>query len=167
MNNFVNFVNLVNLGTTINTYTNTYNLHYNNFVIVGLVKHAQKYIRLSCFYVSAFLYLLFQLGHFKNSLEDLNLAISNKPTFSDAYWHRHLLFLIQGDYKKALEDLTHLLKQNKKHFGALRSKAALLIKKGDLSSAVYNISQAIVIHPNDPELYFARAEIYEKVTNKF
>lgn len=63
-----------------------------------------------------------------------------------------------------MEDLSVLLKQNKKHFGALRSKAALLLEKGDLSSAVYSLSQAIALHPDDSDSYFIRAEIYEKVS---
>ncbi len=63
-----------------------------------------------------------------------------------------------------MEDLFVLLKQNKKHFGALRSKAALLLEKGDLSSAVYSLSQAIALHPDDSDSYFIRAEIYEKVS---
>ena len=106
----------------------------------------------------------FQLGKFKESLSDLNHALSLQPTLSDAYWHRHLISLVAGDQKSALEDLSLLLKQNKKHFGAFRSRAILLLKKGDLSSAVYNMSQAIALQPNDPDSYFVRAEIYEKVS---
>ena len=104
-----------------------------------------------------------QLGRLKESLSDLNHALSLQPTLSDAYWHRHLLFLLKGNEKAALDDLTLLLKQNKKHFGALRSKASLLVKKGDLASAVYNMTLAIALQPNDPESYFVRAELYEKV----
>ncbi|XP_064400384.1 uncharacterized protein LOC135346636 isoform X3 [Halichondria panicea] len=106
--------------------------------------------------------ILRKLGKLNESLDDLNHALSIQSTFSDAYWHRHLLFLIQGNKKRAMEDLFVLLKQNKKHFGALRSKAALLLEKGDLSSAVYSLSQAIALHPDDSDSYFIRAEIYEK-----
>lgn len=107
---------------------------------------------------------MLQLGRLTESLDDLNRAISIQPTFSDAYWHRHLLFLVQRDQKRALEDLSLLLKYNKKHYNAFRSKAALLLKKGDLSSAVYNMSQAIALHPNDSDSYFIRARMYEKVS---
>lgn len=74
-----------------------------------------------------------------------------------------MLFLVQGNERAALDDLSLLLKQNKKHFGALRSRAKLLIKKGDLVSAERNMTQAIALQPNDPDSYFLRAELYEKV----
>ncbi len=135
--------------------------------IHGMYNNYYKLEHFSIFIISIILYLFsvcfIQHGNLKRSLDDLNQAVSRKPTFSDSYWHRHLLFLIQGDYKRAIEDLSFLLKQNKKHVGALRSKAVLLVRKGDLSSAMYSMSQAIALHPDDPDLYFARAEIYEKV----
>ena len=79
------------------------------------------------------------------SQTDLDRAVSLQPSLSDCYWHRHLLYLLLEEHKAALDDLTSLLKLNKKHFAAYRSKAALLAKKGDLSSAVYNLSQVCFV----------------------
>ena len=68
-----------------------------------------------------------------------------------------------GDDSAALNNLSCLLKLNKRHYGAYCSKSSLLAKSGDLSSAVYNLTHAISLRPNMAELYFVRAELYEKV----
>lgn len=70
---------------------------------------------------------------------------------------------ILDDDKSALEDLTTLLKQNKRHTRAYQSKAIILAKLGKYASGIYNLSHAIVLSPKDPDLYFLRAELYEKV----
>ena len=44
----------------------------------------------------------------------------------DAYWHRHLLFLLKEKPTKALEDLNAILKINKSHVGAYRSRSVPL-----------------------------------------
>ena len=96
-------------------------------------------------------------------MTDLKTALSLHPTLSDALWHRHLLHLIQGDHQLALDDLNALLKCNKKHFGAYRSRASLLLGQGDTSKAIFNLSQALALQPRDAELYFVKAELHEKV----
>ncbi len=106
--------------------------------------------------------ILRRIGRLSEAKEDLDKAILLAPTLSDAYWHRHLLFLVQSNKQSALEDLTCLLKNNKNHFGAYRSRANLLTRRGDISSAIFALSQAISLRPDDPESYFLRAELHEK-----
>lgn len=103
-----------------------------------------------------------KLGRLREAKADLDKAIELAPTLSDAYWHRHLLFLLQSNEQSALEDLTCLLKHNKNHYGAYRSRATLLMKKGDLTSAIFSLSQAISLRPDDPECYFLRGELHER-----
>ena len=98
-------------------------------------------------------------------MTDLKTALSLQPSLSDALWHRHLLYLIQGDEQLALNDLNTLLKCNKKHFGAFRSRATLVLRQGDTSKAIFNLSQAIALQPKDAKLYFMKAELHEKVRN--
>ena len=105
-----------------------------------------------------------QVGRLRDSMSDLKSALSLQPTLSDILWHRHLLYLIQGDEQMALEDLNTLLKCNKRHFGAFRSRVTLLLRRGNTSKAVFNLTQAIALQPMDVESYFLRAELYEKVS---
>lgn len=58
---------------------------------------------------------------FLRSAEDsLNQAISIEPHLGAAYWHRHLIRLLQNKYHDALDDLNALLKLNKQHVHAYR-----------------------------------------------
>ena len=66
----------------------------------------------------------FQLGKLKQAHEDLDKAIELEPTMLDAYWHRHLLFLLQNHKSLALEDLNFILKNNKLNSAAYRSRSA-------------------------------------------
>lgn len=68
-----------------------------------------------------------------------------------------------GDEQSALEDLSTLLKVNKRHVGAYHSKAVILTNQGKFASAIYNLSQAIGVNPRESDLYLLRAELYEKV----
>ena len=42
--------------------------------------------------------LLRKIGKLMRSQEDLEMAIKIEPHFLDAYWQRHLLYLLQGDH---------------------------------------------------------------------
>ena len=68
-----------------------------------------------------------------------------------------------GNDQAALNDLSNLLKLNKSHADAYLSKAVLLAKRKEMANAVFHFSQAIALKPSDPDLYFMRAELYEKV----
>lgn len=48
-------------------------------------------------------------------------AIKMEPMLLDAYWHRHLLYVLQDKKTAALEDLNFIMKHNKTHAGAYRS----------------------------------------------
>ena len=116
-------------------------------------------------YMLCTIYIYFQqVGRLRDSLSDLRTSLSLQPSLSDSLWHRHLLYLIQGDEKLALDDLNLLLKTNKKHFGGYRSRAGLVLRQGDTAKAVFNLGKAIALQSNDPEMYFTRAELYERVS---
>ena len=63
-----------------------------------------------------------QLGLLKKSSADLDAAILQEPQLIDAYWHRHLLHLLQNKRQAALDDLNVILKHNKHHASAYRSR---------------------------------------------
>ncbi|XP_071127902.1 uncharacterized protein [Mytilus edulis] len=106
--------------------------------------------------------LLRKIGMVKKAEEDLNRVIKMEPELIDAYWHRHLLYLLQDKKKEALTDLNFIIKKNKKHAGAWRSRAEIYRQQNNVDEAIMNYRQAISLNPRDHEAYFRRAEMYEK-----
>ena len=68
-----------------------------------------------------------QLGRLQEAWDDINSALAREENLVEAYWHRHMLFLVQGKPYNALEDLGSILKINKSHSGAFRSRFVDLI----------------------------------------
>ena len=63
-----------------------------------------------------------QLGHIQSALADLDKAIELEPMLVDAYWHRHLVYILQNKTRAALENLGIILKYNKTNAAAFRSR---------------------------------------------
>ena len=63
-----------------------------------------------------------QLGHIQSALADLDKAIELEPMLVDAYWHRHLVYILQNKTRPALENLGIILKYNKNNAAAFRSR---------------------------------------------
>ncbi|XP_052720831.1 uncharacterized protein LOC128192291 isoform X6 [Crassostrea angulata] len=103
-----------------------------------------------------------KVGMIKAAQIDLDLAIKMEPLLLDAYWHRHLLYLLKDQKQQAKADLTFILKYNNKHGGAYRSMAEILRKENNPNDAIINYSMAIKLNPRDHEAYFQRAAMYEK-----
>lgn len=103
-----------------------------------------------------------KIGELRKALDDLNRAIELEPKLSDAYWHRHLVYIVQNNTKKALEDLSRITLYNPNHTAAHRSKAEIYRGKGDSHLAISGFNQAISSDPKNAELYYARAELLEK-----
>ncbi|XP_041358343.1 uncharacterized protein LOC121375146 isoform X3 [Gigantopelta aegis] len=103
-----------------------------------------------------------KVGEVKKALEDLNRAIDMEPLLLDAYWHRHLLYILQGKQQAAMDDLNFIVKKNKSHAGAYRSLAEMFQKVDDITMAIINYTQAIKVNPQDHEAFFRRAQMYEK-----
>ena len=64
--------------------------------------------------------LVRKLGHIRKAKEDLDTALGLEPNLVDAFWHRHLLFLLEDNPKRAMEDITAIMKLTKLHAGAYR-----------------------------------------------
>ena len=45
-----------------------------------------------------------------------------EDNFVDAYWQRHLIYLVQNKTDEALDDLNTILKLNRAHTGAYLSR---------------------------------------------
>ena len=79
------------------------------------------------------------------ALNDINQAISLENRYVDAYWHRHLIYLVSNQIDNALDDLNIILKINKNHAGAYLSRYSLnfhyfaLMCRFDNKDKLYNI----------------------------
>jgi len=98
-----------------------------------------------------------KLGYLKKAWDDLNRSIELEPKLLDAYWHRHLLHLLQDNRKAALDDLSFIIKNSSTQARAFRSRAELYRQENDATMAIVNYSQAIKLNPNDAETYYQRA----------
>lgn len=102
-----------------------------------------------------------KLGQLKKAWNDLNRSIELEPKLLDAYWHRHLLYLLQENRKAALDDLSFIIKNSSTQARAFRSRAELYRLENDPTMAIVNYSQAIKLNPNDAETYYQRAAMFK------
>ncbi|KAM4663541.1 tetratricopeptide repeat protein 6 [Discoglossus pictus] len=102
-----------------------------------------------------------KLGNLSLALQDLNTAIELQPDLVDAYWHKHLIYLLQGKTSEALDDLNIIIKLNKTYADAYLSKAEIFKGKKDFTMAILSYSQALKCRPSDDDIYFRRAQMYE------
>lgn len=106
--------------------------------------------------------LLRQVGKLKSSKEDLDRCVQIQPRFSAAYFQRHLLFLIQGNEKAALKDLSSVLKFNERHTLALQSKATMLHAGGALTEALDLMNKAVQCSPNNAGVHMFRGQLLDE-----
>ena len=66
--------------------------------------------------------ILRKVGRIEPALQDLNKAIELEPSMLDAYWHRHLINLLLNRKQLAMEDLNYIIKINKNHAEAYKSR---------------------------------------------
>ena len=70
-----------------------------------------------------------------------------EPLLLDAYWHRHLLFILQGKQQAAMDDLNFIIKKNKTHTGAYRSMWVSQVSLHDFTYYVSFLSK-YMLHMN-------------------
>nr|KAJ3422199.1 cytochrome c oxidase subunit 1 [Polyrhizophydium stewartii] len=105
--------------------------------------------------------LLSRLGKFTQAMDDLDKAIIYDQFNSDAYWHRHQLYLRHNDVESALQDLDSITDNNKMHFGAFQTKARIYQALGIIKLAIVNYSAVIRLKPEDADGYYNRACLFE------
>ncbi|XP_044127196.1 tetratricopeptide repeat protein 6 [Bufo gargarizans] len=102
-----------------------------------------------------------KIGNLTLALQDLDLVIKHEPQLLDAYWHRHLIYLLQGKTSEALDDLNFITKYNKTHADAYLSKAEIYKQKKDYTMSIMNYTQALKCRATDDDIYYRRAHMYE------
>ncbi|XP_063677695.1 uncharacterized protein LOC134813749 isoform X3 [Bolinopsis microptera] len=99
---------------------------------------------------------------FKDARVDLDSVIEAMPQMADAYWHRHIIYVIQGDMNTALNDLTNIIRHNQNQPRVYLARAEIYQKQGDVTGAILNYSQALKRDANNAETYYKRADLFEE-----
>ncbi|KAH9251261.1 hypothetical protein BASA81_010883 [Batrachochytrium salamandrivorans] len=105
--------------------------------------------------------ILARLGRFNHAMEDLNIGVKYDEFNSDAYWHRHQLYLRHNDVENALRDLNSITDNNKMHLGAFQSKARIYQALGIIKLAIVNYSAVIRLKVDGADGYYNRACLFE------
>ena len=104
---------------------------------------------------------LARIGKFNEAMDDFDRAIQFDPFNSDAYWHRHQLFLRSNEVESALRDLDNITENNKVHLGAFQTKARIYQALGIIKLAIVNYSAVIRLKPDNPDGFYNRACLFE------
>jgi lipoprotein NlpI len=70
------------------------------------------------------------------------------PTDLPGYYRRGQHYAVGGEYDKAIQDFTEVIRLNPKHAGALNDRCWVRAIKGDLSNALKDCNLALSIAPN-------------------
>eukprot|EP00116_Pleurobrachia_bachei_P004082 sb/3464344/ len=106
--------------------------------------------------------LYVMLGMFKEARADLDSAIEAMPKLADAYWHRHLIHVTQGELGTALNDLTNIIRHNQNQPRVYLARAEIYHRQGDITGAILNYSQALKRDPENAETFYKRAALFEE-----
>lgn len=105
-----------------------------------------------------------KVGEINRSFEDLEKVIKAERGYLDAYWHRHFLYVLRGDYSSALDDLRFVLKY-KPSYKVYMALGLLYEKLNDVNSALTNYTLAIHFNSSNYLAYYYRAKLYESSRN--
>jgi tetratricopeptide (TPR) repeat protein len=81
------------------------------------------------------------------ALEFLDQAIALKPEYAEAWNQRATLHYKLKNYRKAMADITVVLKLEPRHFGALAGMAAILEERGLDEQAMATLERLLAVYP--------------------
>ncbi|CAE1239188.1 unnamed protein product [Acanthosepion pharaonis] len=105
-----------------------------------------------------------KVGELEKSFEDLNRVIESESVYFDAYWHRHFLYVLRGDYPSALDDL-NFIQERKPTYKVFMALGVLYENMNNKNLALSNYTKATQIDSTNHLAYFYRAKLYEKIGN--
>lgn len=97
-----------------------------------------------------------QLGRLHEAAQALTKAIELARGEIEPFWQRHLLFRIYGDYSRALEDVSELLRIESRSVKGLRAKGDLLLKLKKYTDAVISYDLQLMFDDSDGDAHFNR-----------
>jgi tetratricopeptide (TPR) repeat protein len=89
-------------------------------------------------------------------------AIQNNPQSADNYNNRGYMYLLAGDYEKALPDIEKALELSTDtlyNWPYLDSRGRYYFKTGDMKKALADLNESLELH-SDPIVYCHRAQVY-------
>jgi tetratricopeptide (TPR) repeat protein len=93
----------------------------------------------------------------------LDQAIALQPDFVGAWNKRATLNFTLGSYRKAMEDIKHVLALEPRHFGALAGMAAILSESGRDEAALKAWQRYLDIYPADRQAQDVVSKLSEKL----
>ncbi len=104
------------------------------------------------------------LGQNEKALADLNTSIALDPKRGSWIWStRAMAYLKLGDLEKAQADMNQALKMDSKSAHNWVKLSSLQIKAARYRDALRSINMAIYAAPNNPDLYYMRSLIENKL----
>ncbi|ACM37651.1 MULTISPECIES: tetratricopeptide repeat protein [Rhizobium/Agrobacterium group] len=97
------------------------------------------------------------------ALDFLDQAIVLEPNYANGWGHRASLHYSQGNYRKAISDLNHVLAIEPRHFGALEMLANILAETGSDQKALEAWQRYLAIYPADRAAQKTVTELSEKL----
>lgn len=82
----------------------------------------------------------------------LDKIIELKPGWAEAWNKRATLRFLEGDDTGSMEDISHVLAIEPRHFGALSGMGYILERHGEDAAALKAMRRALSIYPGDAEL---------------
>ncbi|MFM2285876.1 MAG: hypothetical protein RLZZ543_1373 [Bacteroidota bacterium] len=94
---------------------------------------------------------------FTGAIECFSKAILLQPDFEDALYNRGLCLFRKRQYKAALADFNAILDKNIESARSYNQRGLTRSALGDQNGAINDISDAIILQPNEPNYYYNRA----------
>ena len=104
----------------------------------------------------------FEIGRFKESVEDYTKYINNSQPEAKAYNYRGLSYLKLKDYENAIKDFTKAIKLDPKYYPPYINRAEAYIKMEEYEKAAKDLTKLIKKDPKNIKAYYARAMAYAK-----
>jgi tetratricopeptide (TPR) repeat protein len=83
------------------------------------------------------------------ALEFLDQAVVLKPDFAESWNQRAILHYRMKNLRKAMADITVVLKLEPRHFGALLAMASILEERGMDEQAIKALESSLAVYPAD------------------
>lgn len=91
---------------------------------------------------------LVQDRQLKRAINVFSEAIELDPSWAEAWNKRATVFYMIGEFEKSQKDIDHVLKLEKRHFGALAGQGLVNIKLKNYEKAIQSYKNAMEIYPS-------------------